>query len=453
MCVEVIEQLASAVPNDDKRWRNKIDALSLSATENIVPSPATPFDSTRIRERLTYLLFQHKWLSNPESLWSANNAAKVYPGIPDKSLPRITNDVRVNLAIPRWHGTGLFAAAGEALTVTLPDGCEKLGLCVRIGTTTCALTRHRSWNRAPVVSIEIPLNKKVTKFSSPFGGLVYIVVPERRKGEVVVNVGPACPAARFVEGVDTPDSWAKQLRERRAPMAELENENIVLTVPYKDVKNLPDPRPLLKTWSEIIACDARLTGIPLKRSFPERICADVQLCAGYMHAGYPIMIPLHSAKHLVNNKTIRDGSVDDVWGFFHEMGHNHQNDDWTFNGSVEVTVNFFSLYCLEKICGRSIRNNHKIGGQRFKRYVDEWYKTGKSFERWKSEPFLALDFFARLIEKYGWESFEKLFAEYRKLSPSERPKTDLEKRRQWCRRYSKIVGEDLTEEFRFMCEK
>ena len=239
-----------------------------------------------------------------------------------------------------------------------------------------------------------------------------------------------------------------QYRPNRAPNPE--SADVVLTVPVECVRDLSDPRALLRLWTDIIACDVKLTGLPVKRRFPERICADVQLCVGYMHAGYPIMIPLHSAPHLVNEKTIRTFKVDDVWGLFHEMGHNYQNYDWTFDGAVEVTVNFFSLYCLEKICGRSIRDNHKIGGERFKKRVEAWYAAGKPFKQWKSDPFLALDFFARLIEKYGWESFEKLFAEYRTLSPEERPKTDLDKRRQWCTRLSRIVGEDLTEEFRFM---
>jgi hypothetical protein len=132
------------------------------------------------------------------------------------------------------------------------------------------------------------------------------------------------------------------------------------------------------------------------------------------------------------------------------MGHNHQNYDWTFDGTGEVTVNFFSLYNMEKICGRGIRDNGKIGGEGFKRRVEAWNAAGRPYDKWKADPFLALDFFARLIEKYGWETFVKLFAEYRALPQSERPKTDLEKREQWCRRLSRIVGEDLTDEFRFM---
>ena len=37
------------------------------------------------------------------------------------------------------------------------------------------------------------------------------------------------------------------------------------------------------------------------------------------------------------------------WGLYHELGHNHQNRDWTFDGTVEVTVNLFTLYVYDKV--------------------------------------------------------------------------------------------------------
>ncbi len=449
-CLFTLETLADALPSVDTKWLPRIEALTKSALKDIVPSPSRPLGRSRVRERLAYTLFQNAWLAKPEREWPASAAAASYPGLPRKDARRVTRDVEIDLAVPRWHGTGLFAGAGEPLTVTLADGAEKLGLRVRVGSTSCRVTGHNEWLRAPVVDVEIPLKKTTTKFSSPFGGLVYIVVPRGAEGKTSVKVGPACPAPRFVDGVDTPETWIAQLRENRAPMVELESECLVITVPYESVQNLADPRPLLQVWREIMANDAKLTGIPVKRASPERICADVQLCAGYMHAGYPIMMPTSCLRNLLSEPTIRSGAVDDVWGFFHEMGHNHQNYDWTFDGTGEVTVNFFSLYNMEKICGRGIRDNGKIGGEGFKRRVEAWNAAGRPYDKWKADPFLALDFFARLIEKYGWETFVKLFAEYRALPQSERPKTDLEKREQWCRRLSRIVGEDLTDEFRFM---
>lgn len=443
--------LDAALPPKDIMWRPKLDAFRNSAG-GIVPSPAKPLGANRVRERLAYVLFQNAWQSNLERNWPANAAASVYPGVPEKGTSRVTRDVTVDLSIPRWHSTGLFAAAGEPLTVTLPEGAEKMGLRIRVGSTTCRLTSAREWRRAPIVDMEMPISKRSVTFASPFGGLVYVVVPRDMKGKVTVKIGPACPAPRFVEGRDTPESWAGQLRCNPAPFAEIENDHIVLIMPYDSVKDLADPRPLLQVWREIMDNDARLAAIPIKRDSPERICIDVQLCAGYMHSGYPIMIPAGSARRLASEPIIRAGEQDDVWGFFHEMGHNHQHPDWTFNGTGEVTVNFFTLYNMLKICGRTTAQT-KLGDPNIKRNFEAWDAAGRPVDKWFADPFLALYFFARFADKYGWDAFRKLFAEYRALPPGEHPKTDLEKRRQWATRLSRIVGEDLTPEFQFLLKK
>ena len=447
-CQLTLGLLIEAVPSGEKRWRPRLGAILRSAI-TAVPSPSRPLGAAQMRERLAYLMFLKVWREHPERNWAASAAAATYPGIPDKSARRVTRVVSVDLSVPRWHGTGLFAAAGEPLTVTLPEGAERQGLRVRVGTTTCRLTSHAVWRRAPEVDMELPLSKRSVTFASPFGGLVYVVVPRASHGKVNVKVGPACPAPRFVEGLDTPATWAAQLRRSPAPFAEIESDYIVLTVPYAEAKKLADPRPLLKVWREIMDNDARLAAWPAVRTSPERICADVQLCAGFMHSGYPIMMPMGCVKHLLSEPNIRAGEPDEVWGFFHEMGHNHQRPDWTFAGTTEVTVNFFTLYNMLKICGRTTRQT-KMGNPKLMQKVERWNAAGRPADAWFADPFLALDLFARLADKYGWEAFEKLFAEYASLPPEERPKTDLEKRQQWCTRLSRIVGEDLTPEFQFL---
>ena len=435
-CQLTLGTLVEVLPPGDKTWRPRLEAIQAAAIA-VVPSPSRPLDSSRMRERLAYLMFQSAWQKNLERNWPASVAAATYPGVPGKS------------AVPRWHGTGLFAAAGEPLTVTLPEGAERLGLRVRVGSTTCRLTTHAKWRRAPVVNMELPLSKRSVTFASPFGGLVYVVVPRASGGKVDVKIGRACQAPWFVEGRDTPETWAAQLRHSPAPFAEIESDYIVLTVPYAEAKKLADPRPLLKVWREIMDNDARLAGGPSVRTSPERICADVQLCAGYMHSGYPIMMPAGCVKNLLSEPNIRAGEPDEVWGFFHEMGHNHQRPDWTFAGTTEVTVNFFTLYNMLKVCGRTTRQT-KMGNPKLMQKVERWNAAGRPADAWFADPFLALDLFARRADKYGWEAFEKLFAEYASLPPEERPKTDLEKRQQWCTRLSRIVGEDLTPEFQFL---
>ena len=453
-CSLVLGELTGVLPKDDKRWLPKLKQLATVSAAQPLPSPEHPLKADRFRERMGFLIYQNVWQSNPERNWPAHPAAAVYPGIPADGTPRVTREVDVDLDVPRWHGTGLFAVAGEPLTVTLPENAEKLGLRVRVGTTHCNVTGQREWMRAPLVTVELPLDKRATTFASPFGGLVYVTVPRKAKGKgrIRVKIGPACPSARFVEGRDTPESWRESLRTCPAPFAEIENDVIALTVPLETARTGSDPRELLALWRQILKNDAWLTGIPEKRDSPERMCFDVQLCMGYMHSGYPIMLPKHTIPYLLNIETMRKGEQDEVWGFFHEMGHNHQNYDWTFDGTGEVTVNFFSLYNMEKICGRMPRQTPQMGNQGVLRRVARWKAAGRPFDEWKRDPFLALDFFVELRMKYGWDAFKKLFDEYRTLPKSERPKNDLEKRQQWCRRFSRIVGEDLTNEFSFMLE-
>lgn len=450
--VLVLGEFMSTVPTGDTRWLPRLKRLSGSARTGRIPTPKRPFGPADVRERIGLILHQRAWLANPEFNWPAHPAAAVYPGVPAAGTPRVTRNVEIDLAVPRWHGTGLFAVAGEPITVKVADGAERLGLRVRVGTTTCNLTSRESWRRAPLVTVELPLKKRTTTFASPFGGLVYVVVPNGRKGIARVEIGPACPAARFVDGRDSKETWAKALKACSAPMAEIESDVIAIAVPRSDALKASDPQGVLDIWREVMANDARLAGISERRASPERMCADVQLCSGYMHSGYPIMLPASSMVYLLNPDTLRKGDVDEVWGFFHEMGHNHQNRDWTFDGSVEVTVNFFSLYNMELICGKKPRQTAKMDSASLRRRVEKWMADGRPFDQWKRDPFLALDFFVGLQEKYGWDAFIKLFAEYRALPQSERPKTDADKRRQWCERFSRIVGEDQTKEFSFMLE-
>ena len=131
------------------------------------------------------------------------------------------------------------------------------------------------------------------------------------------------------------------------------------------------------------------------------------------------------------------------WGFFHEVGHNHQNYDWTFDGTVEVTVNLFTLYVYEHLCGIRVADNWR-GDDAFRaRQLARYDFDDPDFEFWKREPFLALVMYQQLHQEFGWESFRRVFAEYRALAPAERPRADADKRDQWLERYSRAVAHNL----------
>lgn len=188
-----------------------------------------------------------------------------------------------------------------------------------------------------------------------------------------------------------------------------------------------------------------LATLPEHRASPERYCPDRQISAGYMHSGYPIMTwmdvsPAFVDFHLLT--TNGDGKGGD-WGFFHEMGHNHQMGDWTFDGTGEVTNNIFALFLIEKMCHQTSEAHSALNPKTAREKMAKYFAGGARYEQWKADPFLALETFVLLQKAFGWEAFKTFFAEYHNLPRAERPRNDLEKRDQWMVRFSRIVHRNL----------
>jgi hypothetical protein len=342
---------------------------------------------------------------------------------------------------PEWHSTGLYAAPGEAITVRVPEDAVDKGFRVRIG---CHKDRLRDARRRErVITTSERLTAATATTANQFGGLIYIDVPRDVDLQPIsVKIDGAVPAPQYVLGKTTLKDWKGEIRKRPAPWAELETAKIILSLPSEVIRDLDDPQGLMTFWDAVLDAQAALAATPTMRPRPERIVADVQISAGYMHAGYPVMVQLRSAKVLVDFQKLKSNAHGDVWGFFHELGHNHQDRAWTFRGAGEVTCNLFTLYCMEKLCNNENPRREvtkKYRQSRIQRYVD----GGADFDRWRRDPFLALQMYMQLQEAFGWEAYQKVFAEYRELSREERPRSDDDKRDQWLVRYSKTVGKNL----------
>jgi hypothetical protein len=278
--------------------------------------------------------------------------------------------------------------------------------------------------------------------ANAFGGLIYIEVPEKTRGfELKCTIQGAVGAPLYVLGKTTPAEWLK-LRAKPAPWAELDCGRVIFTIPSEHVRQLEDPAQVAKLWDEAVRLEDELAGTAHLRKRPERIVADVQISAGYMHSGYPIMTHLDVAGQVTNLARMQAGS----WGHFHELGHNHQSPDWTFDGTVEVTCNIFSLYVMEKLCGKLPGQGHgAMEPDKVARRLVQHLRgdAAQKWTRWKDDPFLALTMYHQLRMGFGWDSYAKVFAEYRDLPGAGRPKTDQEKRDQWMIRFSRAVGRNL----------
>ena len=360
-----------------------------------------------------------------------------------RTAPRIASrTVAIDTAVPQWHSTGLYAAPGEPIRVSLPPEAVDKGFGVRIGCHTDSLWHHDKWQRAPEISRREPLKLAQTTAANPFGGLIYIDVPDKiTPGTLQVTIAGAVEAPHYVHGKTSVLDWKNRIRNHPAPWAELETKKIILSVPSEKIRQLEDPDALMALWDRILDAEADLSTIPHDRRRPERIVPDTQISAGYMHSGYPIMTFLdRSVEHSLSTAELSQGS----WGHFHELGHNHQQGDWTFDGTTEVTCNLYSLYVMETVCGKPPGQGHdamkpEAVDKRLRGYLG---MTDK-FPRWKSDPFLALTMYHQLRTGFGWETYKKVFAQYLALPKSERPKNDDEERDQWLVRFSRACGKNL----------
>jgi hypothetical protein len=107
-----------------------------------------------------------------------------------------------------------------------------------------------------------------------------------------------------------------------------------------------------------------------------------------------------------------------------------------------VTCNLFSLHAIDTVC-------EPKNGSRGHPAVDKppslkaYLEKGADFEQWKKDPFLALHMYVQMEQAFGWDTFKKVFAEYRALPKEQRPKNDDEKRDQWMVRFSRACGKNL----------
>uniref|UniRef100_G1RLV1 TRPM8 channel associated factor 2 n=1 Tax=Nomascus leucogenys TaxID=61853 RepID=G1RLV1_NOMLE len=300
-----------------------------------------------------------------------------------------------------WVSTGLYLLEGQNAEVSLSEAAACAGLRVQIGCHTDDLTKARKLSRAPVVTHQCCMDRTERSVSCLWGGLLYIIVPKGSQlGPVSVTIRGAVPAPYYKLGKTSLEEWKRQMQENLAPWGELATDNIILTVPTTNLQALKDPEPVLRLWDEMMEAVARLAAEPFPFCCPERIVADVQISAGWMHSGYPIMCHLESVKEIINEADMRSRGV---WGPIHELGHNQQ---------------------------RPPERERRIKAH-----------LGKGAPLCDWNVWTALETYLQLQEAFGWEPFTQLFAEYQTLSHL--PKDNTSRMNLWVKKFSEKVKKNL----------
>ncbi len=427
------------VGSGDQVLLPRIRRLSAAHRDGLVPTERSPLTSNRHALGRVLLAFEIvEALRTPPAEIQGHPAAEHFPGAVPADATRVTRLVELVPGVSGWQSTGLYAAPGDVVEIRFPKTIDIRGHAVRIGAHIDELYHHDSWKRAPQISRRFRLSAHETRVVNAFGGLIYIECPGDAKSMTDVSISGAVEAPHFVLGKTNVDDWKRRIRYLPGPWAELASSKIVVTVPSTSVRALDDPESLMRFWDRVSDAHASLAAIPLERKRPERFVADIQISAGYMHAGYPIMTHLDATKPMTQLDVLRQGS----WGLLHELGHNHQSPDWTFDGTGEVTCNLFALHAIDTICEPPAGTRGHSTVDKPPSY-DEYVRRGAKFDEWKRDPFLALQMYVQLQREFGWDPFQRVFEEYRQLAAAERPKGDAEKRDQWLVRFSRACGRNL----------
>jgi hypothetical protein len=434
-----------------------VDALSQVLTSSSF-TEELPF-IVSVNPAVRQLLVQQvqDYMALPPAQVRAHPAAADFPGVARAGAPRV--DRMVSFRGPRvrvpadalyaglkqgWQSTGLYANAGEIVTVTpqspLPDGAV---VKIMVGCHTDQLFNRTitEWKRFPMLTRSFTLGSEPTPIASAFGGPLCVAVElsnddSAENFKLDLHFANAVEAPYFVLGQTSPDDW-KQTRTAPAPWAELVGHNMILHIPSARVRALSFPAALLEWWDKVVATQDALIGWT-GRLGQERVVTDRQISVGGMHAGYPFMCTLGTAAKIVD---LTDLSRHGDWGFFHELGHNHQSLSWTFPGQTEVTVNFFSLYCEDQLLHQ---RNPQLVGKTLLQRLDRRLDIPPS-----ADPFDQLAPFVVLIGKYGWEPLRETLASYQTAPVA--PNAPLPSRQaEFIRRYSRHAKVDLTRFFQLI---
>jgi hypothetical protein len=427
------------MPEGDWDLREELERLVERRRAELVPTESAPIRENAALVRALVAVQLERMRRTEMSKLTAHPAAADFPG--DVEATPVVRMVQIDASVSGWHSTGLYARPGARIELELPAAARQRGLRGRIGCHADSLWHLDAWKRMPEVTTEFALERESTLAISPFGGLVYVVAPEGcTLGTIDVQIRGAIPAPLFTAGKTSLDEWRASIRARPGPWAELESSKLVITVPSSAVRALEDPAALMAFWDRVLDAQAELVGIDAHRPRPERFVCDRQISAGYMHSGYPVMMHLDVPELLVSLPRLESG--EEIWGFVHELGHNLQRPEWTFDGTGEVTNNVIALYAIEKCC-KLPEGKHGHGGVDSPPSFEAYSSRGAKFGEWKSDPFLALSMYVQLRRGFGWEPFRRVFGEYRDLGQYERPQSDDERRDQWLVRMSRATGKNL----------
>ncbi|MEC7721070.1 MAG: M60 family metallopeptidase [Candidatus Thermoplasmatota archaeon] len=373
-----------------------------------------------------------------------------FPGEVPANATRITRTVTIDgnqsglpsnfgYAGARAHvrmSTGLYAAPGDIVTVSLPNHTVDSGAYVLVGAHSDNLWSKSQLHRHPQIVRWWYINHQTMQVGNAFGGPIYIAIePGSALGDLQVTISNAVKAPMFVLGETSDFEWIYSESENPAPWAELVSNNFIMTVPSHEIRDLSNPTELMEWWDLALEMEHDLYGyLPWPRV--ERAVFDAQISAGWMHSGYPFMAHDLSVDGVVN---VTHMSENGDWGMFHELGHNHQWMPSTLPGTTETSCNFASVHLMEDLVG--VEGHGAVDPQQRASRMRDYFDDGSNITNWTV--WTALDTYLIIKEEWNWTPITQALSVYYTLPSSEVPTNGDEEFNAWVLHLSNATGYNL----------
>lgn len=324
-----------------------------------------------------------------------------------------------------YQPSGLYVRKGEKITFNVSNLNQDYDLSSMIGFKPMWGNRNKTQ--------ENKLKNGINTVTATQDGILSFIFIKRQGYDtnpttVNVNVtgGKAFPLYKLNRS--NLANWQNDLKVMTdAPFVQLISDKVLITIPHKDYlkKPIPNIPASFNTIHQVVDWEDELAGFD--NSAPENMRTNNRihyLVDLYSTPKESESYYMYASNYMVgmkrDNYTDLTEKLDKEWGIWHETGHTHQQDSWTWGSIGEISVNIFSLYVQEKFELPSRLNT--IEGDETEKTFDKARKyladPDKNYleenEDDYNELFSKLVMFHQLKSVYGWDSIKKLHQYFRK---------------------------------------
>lgn len=324
------------------------------------------------------------------------------------------------------HPAGRHVRKGEIIVITTAELPEGFYLDALVGF-------RPMWGSRQDQQV-VPLGDGETRFvADQDGPLFFRFNPPQgegmRPGKVTVRLRGGQPLPLYVDGHMSASAWRAELAAHaQAPFVQLVGEQAMITLPSAVHARDPvvDPRATFAAINEMLDLQDELAGLdgqtPRDQPSPLRqhYLVDFRVSAKDRESFYMYATDQFIGMLPDNTSDLTDpNALRERWGIWHETGHTHQQNSWTWEALAEVNVNLFSLYVQEAFDQPNqvlLREDGEPSPMdRARAYLAEGGHDllAEVDDEDGSEFFIRLVMFHQLREVWGWDLFKDLHRHFR----------------------------------------